>query len=728
VEELLRLDGLRLAAGGRELLTDGAWRVVRGDRWALWGPNGAGKSTLLEVLAGERTPDEGASRRLPGLRVRHVDQRARLPDAHDLDGALRAALRGVREAEQALREEERRLAEGGGDLTRYGRLQEAFEGAGGYRAEAALRRELAQLLPGRADDVPLAALSDGERRRLALALALAERPDLLLLDEPSNALDAPSRRWLIRRLRAAPASAALVVASHDRELLGRVSTASARLSDGRLEPVRMPFDRDRERRGQDRRAAARRARQARRERARLQASAQRARRHGSSARVAAAKALERRAARLAPVAPSEPTASEPWALAGGRQGAAGPILRARHLRAPGRFDDLALDVETGAKLVLLGPNGTGKSTLLAMLAAERSGGRPDARCWLRPGARLHHWDARRRGLADAPVDAQLRAWAPEARVPSLLRLVGLPHERWTARPAELSGGERARAALALLIAREPDVVLLDEPEADLDLPAIELLEQALIEARVTVVLVTHDLRLAEAVADEALGLEDGQLVAWRGGVEGWRHGRRRREAPRAVALPDEEDARAPREGADVEALEREQAAIEARLEDPTVLTSRERERLDARRYELIAARMAAYDARLPPPPPRYRAVEPPLRLAADADPREGLRFVAPDWPAVPRLRPVGDVVHLVLPEPAGGCWTGWARSAALRASLALVFPLLAPAAVQVAAPGEPVAPPTPFVELEAGWWVATRPAWERWAGVVAAARPEVASA
>jgi ATP-binding cassette subfamily F protein 3 len=342
------------------------------------------------------------------------------------------------------------------------------------------------------------------------------------------------------------------------------------------------------------------------------------------------------------------------------------------------------------------------------------------------------------------VDAQLRAWVPETRAPSLLRLVGLPRERWTARPTELSGGERARAALALLIAREPDVVLLDEPEADLDLPAIELLEQALIEARVTVVLATHDVRLAEAVADEALGLEDGELVAWRGGVEGWRHGRRRREPPRVAVPPSENDAETPSEPADVDALEREQAAIEARLEDPTVLSERERERLETRRGRLIVARMAAYDARLPPPPPRYRAVEPPLRLAADADPREGLRFVAPDWPAVPRLRPVGDVVHLVLPEPEGACWTAWARTAALRASLALIFPLLAPTAVQVAAPAGAVrpdaalapgaaaapvgaAPPAPFVELETGWWVATRPAWERWAGV-GAPRGEVAPA
>ncbi|NBC97038.1 MAG: ATP-binding cassette domain-containing protein, partial [Deinococcus-Thermus bacterium] len=244
MEELVRIEGLRLAAGGRALVAEGAWRVARGDRWALWGPNGAGKSTLMQVLAGERAPSEGEVRRLPGLRIGTVDQRARLPEAHDVAGAIRAALAQVAAAERALRGEEVLLAAGSGDLERYARLQEAFERAGGYAAEAALRREVTEVLPERTDATPLADLSSGERRRLALALALAERPDLLLLDEPSNGLDAPARRWLTRRLRALPGDTALIVASHDRELLGRVSTASARLADARLEPVRLSFDRE----------------------------------------------------------------------------------------------------------------------------------------------------------------------------------------------------------------------------------------------------------------------------------------------------------------------------------------------------------------------------------------------------------------------------------------------------------------------------------------------------
>jgi len=724
VEELVRLEGARLAAGDRAVLSGASWIVRRGERWALWGPNGAGKSSLLALASGALWPDDGTVRRAPGLRLTLVDQRARLPAVETLSEVIEAGLSRVREAEAAVRAEERRLADGAGDLTRYGALQEAFERTGGYRAEARLRRELDRLLPGRPADTPLAGLSSGERRRVALALALAERPELLLLDEPTNGLDATARRWLADRLAGLPGDVALVVASHDRELLARVSNASARVANGRLETTRIPFDRDRERRGVLRRSAAKQLRAREREASRLRAAAEQARRHGSPTRAAAARALSRRAARMdattadadafepshrtAPAVPSRPL---PDGTLAPKDGRTGPLLRAEHLSRTGLFDDVALGLDAGEKLVLLGPNGSGKSTLLAMLAAEIRSDRPEARVWLRPGARLHWWDARTRGLAPSDVASQLAAWVTTARVASLLALVRLPRDRWAAPVHELSGGERARAALALLIASEPDVVLLDEPENDLDIEAIELLEQALAETRTTVVLATHDLRLADAVGDEVRSVRGGALVAWRGGVDGWLHGRRRRDAgPPALATGPRPRSHGGRIEPDVVELEDEQAEIEARLEDPTRLTERELERLEARSRELVTARMSAYDAALPQPAPRYRALEPPLTLHADAS-DEGLSFCASDWPSLPRLRRVDDVVHLMLPDPERAAWLPWARARALGACLALIFPVLAPTAVQTRAGRGP--PPAPFEALDADWWVATRRAWER---------------
>ncbi len=728
VEELVRIEGARLAAGDRTVLSGASWRVRRGDRWAVWGPNGAGKSSLLALVRGASWPDEGTVRRAPGLRVTFVDQRAGLPRGETLDDAIEGGLARVRAAEAAVRAEERRLADGVGDLTRYAALQEAFERTGGYRAEARLRRELDRLLPGRPTATPLASLSSGERRRVALALALADRPELLLLDEPTNGLDATARRWLANRLAGLPADVALIVASHDRELLARVSNASAHVSSGRLETTRLPFDSDRERRGVLDRSAAKRRRVRAREASRLAAAAEQARRHGSPTRAAAARALSRRAARIDGAAAdaaaaggadgaqrSVTTDSAPdWTLAP-KDGRTGPLLRAANLSRAGLFDDVALGLDAGEKLVLLGPNGSGKSTLLAMLAAEIRSDRPDARVWLRPGARVHWWDAHARGLGSGDVTSQLTAWVTTARAASLAALVRLPRDRWGAPTRELSGGERARAGLALLIASEPDLVLLDEPETDLDIEAIELLEQALAETSTAVVLATHDLRLADAVGDEVRSLHDGRLVAWRGGVDGWLHGRRRRddEPAAAASIPLPRFRGEPREPGIAE-LEEEQAEIEARLEDPTRLTERELERLEARSRALVTARMAAYDAVLPQPAPRYRAIEPPLTLHADAS-DEGLSFSASDWPSLPRIRRVDDLVHLILPDPERSAWLPWARSRALRACLALVFQVLAPTAVQTRAGVGP--PPAPFEALDADWWVATRSAWERSEGI-----------
>jgi len=394
------------------------------------------------------------------------------------------------------------------------------------------------------------------------------------------------------------------------------------------------------------------------------------------------------------------------------------LLRARGLSREGLFDDVGFDLARGNVWVLLGAGGSGRSALLGMLAARVRSDQPDSEVWLKPGARLFDGEAESRGLSQEPVWDQLMRWVQEPRAASLLSLVGLPQERWQARPSELSGGERARASLAVLLGSEPDVIVLDEPERDLDLAGLDLLEQALADGRSAVLVTTHDLRLAEAIGHEVLSLQEGKLVAWRGGVSGWREGRPRLEASLdevlrvADAVP--EPARSPE---DVSDLEEEQLAIEGLLEDPLRLSERDRARLESRLDALIEARMAYYEAASPPPAPRYRAVEPPLTLWADRDAETHLRFTAEDWPSLPHLRLEHGIAHLVLPDPRNGVWLPWARVAALRAALAIIFPVLAPEAVQVSS--RRLAPPPPFVSLDADWWVVTQTLWESSVGIAA---------
>ncbi|MDZ7801564.1 MAG: ATP-binding cassette domain-containing protein [Trueperaceae bacterium] len=706
MDECVRLRDVRLVRGPHEVAAGVTWTLAAGERWALWGPNGAGKSTLLALLEGRIAPADGTVRRAPGLRIVTVPQVPSFAPGQTVWEAACAGLRPLRAAEAQVRAEERRLAQGRGDLEAYAALQERFEQEGGWEAEPRLRRELAILLPHPRLHLPVERLSTGERRRLALASALAQRADLLLLDEPTNALDLPARRWLTDRL--GRSRTAMIIAGHDRALLGAASTHSARLQDGRLEPVALPFDRDRDRRGVQRRRAERRAHQAAREAARLGASAERARRWGSPAQRGSARTLARRAAEVAWAAPDpEPSTVHAWRLSDS-EARRGPVAWARHLSAPGAFEDLSVTLEAGDKVALIGANGSGKSSLLQMLAGVRPSARPDAEAATRAGVTMHLWDAAGRGLDDAPLETQLDRWVPRPRIPQLLALVGLTPAQARSEPATLSGGERARAAVALLVAREPDVVLLDEPEADLDLPALDLLEQALSDARVTVLLATHDVRLAEAVCPDAWSLEEGALIAWRGGVHGWGVGRKRQEGPTEIATAAH-DPGPPDPEASLHALEDEDAALSALLEDPTRLSDRERTRLEARRHALMEARMRAYDARLPAPAPRHRALEPPLCLEADRNDQGGLTFTA-DWPTLPRVRVTGGVAHLTLPDPPNGCWAPWARVRALRAALRVVFEALAPEAVQTPARGPEA--PAPFDALTGGWWVVHRADWE----------------
>lgn len=723
MEEAIRLEGARVVRNGRPVVEAVDWTVRPGERWALYGPNGSGKSSLLALLEGSLQLDEGRAWRAPGLRWGVLRQRPSLPLAGTLADAMHRGLGEVRQLEAALRAEERRMAAGERDLDRYGRLHDAFEAAGGYRAERRLHRELSTLLPDREADTPLAALSSGEVQRLALALTLAPRPDVLLLDEPSNRLDLEGRRWLARRL--VRSSAAVVVASHDRALLSRISTHSAEARQGRLRLAALPFDRDREQRGVAQRSRQRRVREAGKEAQRLDAAAGRLATWGTPAARGQRRTVERRRDALAAELREGMEAEDPQPSrlpAVGAAEHAGPVLWAQGLVAPPAIVEASLRLEAGEKIALLGPNGSGKSTLLRLLAREMPSADPRGSVTERTGTKLWFLDAARRGLSQEPLLAQLERWVSAQRAHQLLALVGLGPSRKRERPSSLSGGERARASLALLIARDPSLVLLDEPEIDLDLPMLELLEQALADGPAAVVMATHDERLARAVADGAWSLQEGRLVAHRGGVDGYLDDRRRVEATLGTAVPADADARSrqrslaePRESGDaLRAAEEETQRLEEALMDPRALSQRERERAHGRIRVLTELRMLGYEQDQPPPAPRFSALEPPVRL--DADDEGETLTVQGDLPALPRLKRVGTVAHLIVPEPDGACWLPWARRALLLGAVRLAFEAWNPVAVQTPALAEEELA-APWERWDREWWVLTRDAWlrhQRW--------------
>jgi ATP-binding cassette subfamily F protein 3 len=643
--ELLVARNLTLDRHGLTLARSLDLTLRTGQRLGLVGANGSGKSTLLRLLARRERPDQGRVRPAPGARIGYLEQDPGWDEGQTVWEAALAAIREAGRLERELREEEGRLALGSGSLERYAELHDEFERAGGYAAEALLRETLVSL--GLAEELfsqPLSRLSGGERSRLALARVLATEPEILLLDEPSNHLDLPALQWLGERLRRH--RGALVLVSHDRALLDEVCTETAELRAGELTFARGGVSRLREQQGVRRRSSERELRERRKENERLERTAAELRAWGTAKAQRRRKRLERDIDRSQPARPG-PTPALPVPAA---REASGILLHAHGLsKALGARQVLSraeVRIRAGDKIALLGPNGSGKSTLLRLLTGELAS--DDPRCefrWHRD-AKLFHAGQEERGLVPGePLLDQMTRFVSRERAHMLLALTGLGEGQRESPPEGLSGGERARAGLARLLAAEANLLLLDEPTNDLDLAAIETLHHALQTTEAAWVVATHDRALA-ALAERVWAIEEGELVEYRGGVNGYLAGRRRLEPELVDASVLEVERETARERAadwgeggselppdggpelpgdapfrierlELERLELERLGVEARLEDPLSLSERERDRLERHLATIMNELSLRYDRSLPTPRPAFSVRECGLRLYAD---------------------------------------------------------------------------------------------------------------
>jgi ATP-binding cassette, subfamily F, member 3 len=517
-------------AGG--LLFEGvSFKVERRERLALSGPNGAGKTTLLRMLAGETGIDAGQLVLDKGTRVALHDQRP----PFELGLSLREyALSGARDL-IALEEELRRLeaAMAAGDhgeetMRRYAEAQSRLEHAGGY----AWRENSFAALRGLGFDDDqldrrLETFSGGELTRASLARALAGDPDLLLLDEPTNHLDVERLEWLERTLVAMDAAVMLV--AHDRWFLEAVTTAVLELEAGRSTffPGQWHvWRREKAARALD---ASKSIERYSADIARLQRFVDRFRYKKSKAKQAQAKLthigrlrkekavasdelalLTRRTRRLGFEFLNPPRSGRTVVEVEGLSLSAGE----KHL-----LEDVSLAVERGEHVALVGPNGSGKTTLLETLLSRR---RPDAGT-----ARLghgvvpayfsqHEAELDERGSVLDCVQAMTGLRRPEAQ--NLLgRFLFSGWESHEKPVAVLSGGERRRLALAVVVASGANFLVLDEPTNHLDLESREALEAALENFPATVLLVSHDRALIDAVAERTLAIEEGGIRSYNGG-------------------------------------------------------------------------------------------------------------------------------------------------------------------------------------------------------------------
>lgn len=512
---MLTINGLTVRLGGRTILDRASATLPAKSRTGLIGRNGAGKSTLMKTMIGTLEADEGAIEIPRKARIGYIAQEAPAGTATPFDTVLAADTERAELLEQS---------ETVTDPDRLGDIHERLIAIDAYTAPARAARILIGLgfdeeMQGR----PLDSFSGGWKMRVALAALLFSNPDLLLLDEPSNHLDLEATMWLENFLRSYPGQ--LVVISHERDLLNKVVDHILHLEGGKVTLYPGSYD-DFERQRAERLAqlaAAQAAQDA--QRAKLQDYVAR-----NSARASTAKQAQSRAkmlARMQPIAsvvedpsmsfefPSPPDELRPplitldYASVGYTEGA--PILKRLNLR-----------IDPDDRIALLGRNGNGKTTLARLLAAQLKPMEGDAAMSgkMRVGY-FTQYQVEELDGNDTPVGHMTRVMQGKtpAAVRAQLGRFGFSGPKATTEIKKLSGGERARLALALITRDAPHMLILDEPTNHLDVDAREALVQALNGFDGAVVIVSHDRHMLELTADRLVLVDDGTASEFDGSMD-----------------------------------------------------------------------------------------------------------------------------------------------------------------------------------------------------------------
>jgi ATP-binding cassette subfamily F protein 3 len=523
---------------GTPLFRGISFKLERGDRMTLAGRNGAGKTTLLRMIAGLSSVDGGELAFEKGARVALHDQRPPLERDVSLREHVLAGCSELVTLEERVNSLETEMAERPDDsalLNRYATAQSRLEHAGGWNWRA---RALAPLhgLGFRDDqlDRPLAGFSGGELTRASLARALAGDPDLLLLDEPTNHLDISSLEWLEGYL--VGLDAAVVLVAHDRWFLEAVGTSVLELEAGRGRFFPGPWHAWRREAAAREIALGKAIEKQQREIARMERFVERFRYKATKARQA-----QSRVKKLAKMERLERDPADGRSLGfsfGSAERTGRVVLQMEdgRLEVPGRtlLEDGDLWLERGEHVSLVGPNGAGKTTLIEALAGRREldGGRARTGHNVKLGYLSQH--AEEFGMRGTALEAAQRATGLTPNKARALLGSFLFSGDEAEKPLEgLSGGERRRLSLAVLVASGANALVLDEPTNHLDLDAREALEDALLAFDGAVLLVSHDRALLDAVGTRTIAFEDGRLRSYEGGWAEYarvREERREREA------------------------------------------------------------------------------------------------------------------------------------------------------------------------------------------------------
>jgi len=530
---LIQAAGVAHAHGGNELFEDLLFEIRLGDRIALIGENGAGKSTLMKIAARLIKPDRGAVTWQRGIRVGYLKQDPDFPAGTTARSIVALAAGDVAALEARLAFLEGQMSEPLGDdelaevmddyAVTLGRLEE-IDPESAAAAGAAMLAGLG--LAERVWDTPAGALSGGEKRLVALAELLLQEPDVLLLDEPDNHLDVRARTWLEARIRAHKGAVALI--SHDRYLIDQVCTAIAELEDGKivlypgggysrfLETKRDRLIRQAELRELEERqfkklkASAEQLTQWARQNPKFASRAENQRRKLAEER-------ERLESTPIPVLRRR-RIDVSFDASRGSTVALEATALAKSFGERTVFQPFDLVVRQGESIALVGPNGAGKTTLFRMLLGEE----PPTSGTLRIGGStaIGYYAQEHETLdpAKTPLETvrRLKPWTEQQAI-SFLSTLLFTRDDALNRISRLSGGERARLQIAVLMLGGANLLLLDEPTNNLDLASREALENALIEFDGTMITISHDRYFLDNVCTRTIEINDGLVTDYPGG-------------------------------------------------------------------------------------------------------------------------------------------------------------------------------------------------------------------